>query len=156
MAKTQMERRYRVREHFDDQGDLKEITMMIPKQLRSNHPNAWKHGQIPDYRLTAANALGKPLPPGVVIHHYLPSGEIVICENQRYHALLETRTRAYEATSDPHKRKCHFCKEWDLPENLICRNGREYFHHNCNCQYHKERRTGRRCISLRGWLQPLL
>jgi hypothetical protein len=81
------------------------------------HPNSDQWGWIFDYRLRASKALGKPLPPGVVIHHHYDRS-LVICEDEAYHNLLKARTDAYAATGDPKKRKCHFCKQYDDLSNL--------------------------------------
>lgn len=71
------------------------------------------------------NALGKPLPRGAVIHHVDGNGlnnsndNLVVCENRSYHYLLHVRQRAYEATGDPAKRKCPYCKQYDAVENMV-------------------------------------
>ena len=61
------------------------------------HPRAHK-GHVLEQYLIAEKALGKPLPPKVVIHHSnknlgdnKSSFNLVICENQSYHRLLHTR-----------------------------------------------------------------
>jgi hypothetical protein len=55
-----------------------------------------------EHRLVAEKVLGKPLPPGAVVHHIdgdnmnnHPSN-LVICPDQGYHRLIHTRMKAYE------------------------------------------------------------
>lgn len=69
----------------------------------------------------ADRALGRPCPPGVVIHHYNGKADhlsLVICENQAYHLLLERRTRALAACGNANWRKCEYCLRYDAPERL--------------------------------------
>lgn len=68
------------------------------------------------HRLRAEAALGKPLPPGAVVHHadgtkseYAP---LVICEDEAYHQLLHFRMRLRAAGADPNtERVCTYCHE---------------------------------------------
>lgn len=50
------------------------------------------------HRVRAEIALGKPLPPGAVVHHADGSkndnAPLVICQNENYHRLLHARMRA--------------------------------------------------------------
>lgn len=101
-----------------------------------------------EHRIIAEEALGKPLPLLVAIHHYgkkCDNHSIVICENDAYHFLLHRRDRAYKATGNPNMRKCHICKGWDLSENLYEFHGiknpyLQYRHRSCNIKYLKLRR----------------
>lgn len=64
------------------------------------HPSANTWGYVNEHILVAERAFGRRLPKGVVVHHVNEQGHdnrnenLVICENQAYHALLHTRMRA--------------------------------------------------------------
>ena len=118
----------------------------------TGHPNANKRGCICEHVLRAANALGKPLPKGAVVHHAdggFFGGQLVICQDTSYHKLLHLRQDAYEATGDPEKRKCTICKEWDDIDNLCIyyRAGRQIGmtrHPNCINEYNRIFRRSKR------------
>ena len=71
-----------------------------------------------NYRTVSERALEKPLPAGCQIHHHTDT-QLVICENQAYHALLHVRTRALRTCGHANWRKCNICKQYDKPENLF-------------------------------------
>lgn len=68
------------------------------------------------HRYRAAVALGKPLPPRVVVHHADGSrredAQLVLCENQAYHMLLHARMRVVAAGGNPNTDKiCWRCRK---------------------------------------------
>ena len=107
------------------------------------HDRSHKNGYVYEHIIAAEGALGKPLPPKVVIHH--PFGEkdkeqIVICENQKYHFLLHKRERAYSACGNPNYVKCKYCKQFDNPTNMYVfdgKNGGYACHANCANNYNR-------------------
>lgn len=64
------------------------------------HPRADARGYVREHILVAERALGKALPDGAVVHHVNGDkadnrpANLVICEDQAYHLLIEERTRA--------------------------------------------------------------
>jgi hypothetical protein len=67
-------------------------------QYMPDHPRA-SNGYVGEHILVAERALGKQLPPAAVVHHVNEQRRdnrncnLVICENQAYHALLHARMR---------------------------------------------------------------
>ena len=76
--------------------------MPVVKDDRSLHVDGRK---VHLHVLRAERALGKPLPPGAVVHHADGSkrddAPLVICENQAYHFLLHVRMRVQRAGGNP-------------------------------------------------------
>ena len=93
-------------------------------------------GYYPLHRITAERAIGKSLPPSVVVHHF--RNELVVCENNVYHLFLHQRQRAYFACGNVSWRKCKFCKEYDAPENLSIGPGGVH-HRPCKAEYERNR-----------------
>lgn len=98
--------------------------------------------------LVAEQALGKYLPLGSIVHHVdsnrlndTPSN-LVICQNEAYHQVLERRTRAFRACEHVDWRKCNFCKEYDNPKNLYIY-GYFIVHRLCAAQRARELRESR-------------
>src|SRR5262245_29846291 len=77
-----------------------------------------RRGRRFQHIVVAERALGRPLPPGAIIHHLngdrkdnRPSN-LVICQDQSYHALLHARTRVLRAGGNPNlHRRCHRCRQ---------------------------------------------
>ncbi len=109
----------------------------------TNHRRSTK-GYVLEHILIAEEALGKPLPKGVIIHHtdgakgkINPHG-VVICQDQSYHAIIEARIRALSACGHASWRKCCVCHQWDDPTNLIFRQrGRRVVHGECEREYQR-------------------
>ena len=112
------------------------------------HPNAAVNGLIRKHTLVAEKALGKPMPPGVIVHHVdedrsknSPSN-LVVCENNTYHLFLHRRMKALKVCGYANWRKCRFCKKYDDPENMciyLPRNAA--WHTKCQNEYQNQRRN---------------
>lgn len=114
----------------------------MARLYKPNHPNSNSQGYIEDYRLRAAEALGKPLPKRAMVHRVNLTGELVICQNQAYNMLLHQRERALKACGNANYRKCPYCKQYDDPENMTLGQNNygvnEAFHHQeCFREYHR-------------------
>lgn len=76
-----------------------------------DHPHASRRGYVREHVMIAAAALGKPLPPGVVVHHINEirrdnaHRNLVICQDQAYHLLLHARARTVRAGGNPSTEK---------------------------------------------------
>lgn len=86
----------------------------------------------------AERVLGKPLPPGAIVHHAdgdklnNDPSNLVICPNVAYHRLIHRRIDALAACGHADWRKCWVCKTYDAPSNLyISPNGMNIHHRHC-------------------------
>ena len=110
----------------------------------AGHPHADADGYVMTHRLIAETVLGRYLEKRNVVHHHDRNGSnnahtnLVICENQQYHALLHQRMRAYEACGDPKARLCWLCRQWGQDVKEL---GNECAHPQCRSQYDKDRYT---------------
>jgi len=109
-----------------------------PMTLIPDHPKARSNGYVSDHVLKAEKALGKSLPKGAIVHHHTLE-QLVVCQNQSYHAFIERRTRAYRECGHADWLRCPLCKQWDDPQNLYVRlwKGRTLGRHR-KCHTEKE------------------
>ncbi len=77
------------------------------------------------HQIIAEDAVGRDLPPPIVIHHVDGNGKnncpsnLVVCPNHEYHMLLHKRERALDACGNPDYRKCDQCGEYDDPKKML-------------------------------------
>jgi len=117
---------------------------------KPGHSKATSRGFVPEHVLLAEFALGHPLPRGVDIHHADGDrsnniGNLVICQNREYHALLHVRMRALQSCGRPSWRKCPFCKKYDSQENLVPRKDSPTSMVHLACRRLHSRDYGRGC-----------
>lgn len=120
-----------------------------------HHPRANRRGYVFEHVLLAERALGKELPIGTEVHHVNGDrganrgGNLVVCQDHAYHALLHTRTRARAATGDPRARQCVYCPAWIHPGEAgigIARRGTwsdRFYHRTCKARDETRRRAAR-------------
>jgi hypothetical protein len=79
---------------------------------------------IPAHRVIVENRIGMKLPSTAIVHHCNPDdrlsneGPFVVCQDNAYHQLLETRTRALKECGNANWKKCRKCLQWDDPGNM--------------------------------------
>ncbi len=88
-------------------------------------------GSNSEYRLehvlVAERALGKPLPPGAIVHHSDENrsnnrnDNLVICQDHAYHRYLHRRMRALKESGHADWYMCSYCKRFDDPANMHVR-----------------------------------
>lgn len=111
------------------------------------HPRATALRCVFEHIIIAERALGHYLPSGVVVHHVNEdrgdnrNSNLVICENNAYHALLHQRMRAMKAGVPANWLKCQYCQRYDAPERLYTRpSGTSGYHSACVNIYHRNSR----------------
>jgi hypothetical protein len=113
---------------------------------RPGHPRATKSGgYIGEHVDMAERALGRLLPDGVEIHHVDENksnnvpGNLVLCENRAYHALLHKRSRALAACGDASALRCYFCHTYDNQADIYTTSQGKTRHRSCERRWAKER-----------------
>jgi hypothetical protein len=119
------------------------------------HHRKNSRGYVMEHILIVESVLGKEFKHPNRIHHI--NGDrsdnrkenLVVCENERYHQLLHTRTRALKESGSVNNRKCKFCKCYGEPKELSGyhnpKNGSDdYYHPKCAAKavmkrYHNKR-----------------
>lgn len=98
-----------------------------------------------EHVMIAEKLIGKPLKKGQGVHHINGiksdnrNENLVIFPSYEYHALIHSRTRAFDATGDANKRKCSICKQYDDQINLYVWKHLSW-HKSCKATYDKARK----------------
>ena len=107
---------------------------------------------VSEHKLVAEEALGKPLPPGAVVHHIDEQcdnnarNNLVICQDDFYHKILHRRMKALRESGNASARRCLYCHKWDLPEHLSIKprwngkRGSQAYHLVCMARYQREKK----------------
>jgi len=136
-------------DHYRWQDGTHITTHGYTKVLLPEHPNSDSHGHVLVSVLKAEKALGKYLPRSAKMHHLDgntlndENSNLVLCQDQAYHMLLEKRTRAYRVCGHANWLLCWFCQQYDSPDNMYTytRPGTTLigFHRACQAKYKKDK-----------------
>jgi hypothetical protein len=124
------------------------IYLWIPGYHRSSKNYVMEHIVI------AETALGHHLPKGAEVHHANEkrgdnsNGNLVICQDVRYHRLLHRRLRAMKACGHADWKQCVFCKIWDDPKNMFINSQKTAYHVPCERENQRSRRIAK--LALKG------
>jgi len=101
-----------------------------------------------EHVVIAEKALGKKLPTGSHVHHINGikidnrNKNLVVCKDDAYHKLLHRRQEALLSASNPNARKCRYCDQWDVPENMYLQPGKYTgFHRSCRQIYRRKNQS---------------
>lgn len=122
--------------------------LWMPDHPRSHSNGKGGTGSVYEHIIIAEKALGKFLPEKAHVHHAdtniknNSNNNLVICEDRVYHGLLHRRTRAYQASGNPHWCRCIYCKKYDNPENMYTNKKNNMSQHReCANKYQNKRRA---------------
>lgn len=94
----------------------------------------------PEHVRIVESVIGKPLPPGAVVHHWdenkanNSNANLLVCPDDAYHKLIHARMRALAACGNANWRKCCRCGEYDDKSNLSL-SGSQAYHLACNAAH---------------------
>ena len=109
-----------------------------------NHPRA-SGLMVYEHVIVAEKALGRYLPQKAQVHHVNEfgydneGGNLVICEDHKYHKLLHVRAKALLNCGNANWRKCPYCKHYDDPSNMRLACGGCMRHMACAREYQAKR-----------------
>ncbi len=110
---------------------------------RPSHPRANNWGYVYEHIVVAEAMLDRPLDGDEKVHHldeirhHNEYDNIYIFCTDGDHKKYHERLKAFRACGHWHWRKCHYCHQWDSPENLYVNVTAR--HRSCFRQYSRQR-----------------